>query len=367
MNPLRVGIDASGLVAGKPATGLQRYLASLVTHLEAQSSSIQLWLYFNQPVPPEHLSSFLSNRRAAPFARGWNRLGMGLTMRLDHLDVFHFPAPLMARYCPVPSVVTFHDLAALSLDPEHTAKERRYLNAALDAGRRASALIAVSGNTRDEIRRHLGRDAAVIPEGVDLARFRPDTPGIEDLRRKYRLGRYLLCAGTIQTRKNHIRLIQAFERIAPQIPHTLVIIGMDGSGAEALNDYLSAHPNPRIQRLGYVPEAELPALLAGADALALVSLWEGFGLPLLEAMAAGTPAVTSNSSALAEIAGDAAVLVDPYDVDAIAAGLLRVLTDEGAALREKLIEAGKRRARAYSWDAAAQRTIDVYRQTAARR
>lgn len=371
---LHVGIDASGLVASKPATGLERYLGSLVAALPQASPDLSLHLYFSMPVPPAARApgTILSRVppgervrwRVAPLARGWHRIGMGLAMRLDRLDVFHFPVPLMADYCPVPAVVTVHDLAALTLEPEQTRKERLYVDAALDAGRRATGLIAVSEATRDQIREHVGREAVVIPEGVDLTRFRAEAAQNAAARQRYGLERYILCAGTIQARKNHIRLIQAFEQIAERIPHTLVIAGRDGSGTEALDAYLAAHPNARVRRIGYIPESDLAALYAGADALALVSLWEGFGLPLLEAMACGVPVVTSNVSALVEIAGDAAVTVDPRDVGSIADALLRVLTD--AELRERLIAAGIERAQAFSWDAAARRTVEVYRAVAGR-
>lgn len=376
MRLIKVGIDASGLAAGKRATGLQRYLDALVAHLaaRAEQDGLCLFLYFVRPVArgaqaagtalSRVLPGPLVHWRIAPFERGWQRIGMGLAMQRDRLDVFHFPGPHMAAYCPKPSIVTFHDLAALSVEADQTEKERRYLPDALDAGRRATTLITVSQSARVEIEQHLGRTAVtVIPEGVDLAQFAPAPPAaVSALRARYGLARYILCVGTLQTRKNHLGLIQAFERIQAQIPHSLVLAGGDGSGAEAIRSYLAAHPNPRIRLPGYVEEALLPALYSGADVLALPSLWEGFGLPLVEAMACGTPVLTSNTSSLAEIAANAAFLVNPRDVDAIARGLLTILTE--SALRERLINAGRERAQALSWDRAAEMTAAVYRSTA---
>jgi glycosyltransferase involved in cell wall biosynthesis len=375
---INVGIDASGLAAGKQATGLQRYLGALVAHLAARAEQdrLRLFLYFVRPVPPTACAPGrplsrarpgpLVRWRVAPFERGWQRIGMGLAMQRDRLDVFHFPGPRMAAYCPKPSVVTFHDLAALSVEADQTQKERRYLPDALDAGRRATALITVSQSARAEIAQHLGRtDVTVIPEGVDLAQFVPVPPAaVSALRAHYGLERYILCVGTLQTRKNHLGLIAAFERIQARIPHSLVLAGGDGSGAEAIRAHLSAHPNPRVRLLGYVEEATLPALYTGADVLALPSLWEGFGLPLVEAMACGTPVLTSNVSSLAEVAGSAALLVNPRDIDDIARGLLTVLTEP--ALRERLISAGRERAQALSWDRAAEQTVAIYRATARR-
>ncbi len=368
---LRVGIDASGLAAAKQLSGVKRYLFSLLKALAAQAEAenVQLHLYFTYPPKPNNatLATLLPSRwlrwRVAPIARGWLRLGMGAAMHIDRLGAFHFPAPLMAGYCPVPSVVTIHDLAALSLPPEQTVKERRYLADALAAGKRAHHLIAVSQNAADEVRQHLGRTATVIPEGVDLSIFHPvAAEKVEALRAELNLGRYVLCVGTLQQRKNQVGLLRAFAQIQDQVPHTLVLAGGEGSGADAVRAYLAANPQVRAKRLGYVDEAHLPTLYSGAEAFALPSLWEGFGLPLLEAMACGVPVLTSNLSSLAEVAGEAALLVDPHNDRAIAEGLLRLLTD--SALRVRLQAAGAARARQFSWQAAAQRTLAVYRQAA---
>ncbi len=368
---LRVGIDASGLAAAKQLSGVKRYLFSLLKALseQAEAHTVQLHLYFTYPPKRDNalLAALLPSRwlrwRSAPIARGWLRVGMGAAMHLDRLDAFHFPAPLMAGYCPVPSVVTIHDLAALSLPPEQTVKERRYLADALSAAKRARHLIAVSQNAADEVRQHLGRTATVIPEGVDMSVFQPVAADkVEALRAELGLGRYVLCVGTLQQRKNQVGLLRAFAQIQDRVPHTLVLAGGDGSGAEEVRGYLAAHPQVRAKRLGYVDEAHLPALYSGAEAFALPSLWEGFGLPLLEAMACGVPVLTSNRSSLAEVAGEAALLIDPHDDGAIAEGLLRLLTD--SALRARLQAAGAARAREFSWQAAAQRTLTVYRQAA---
>jgi glycosyltransferase involved in cell wall biosynthesis len=374
MPPLRIGVDASGLAALKPATGLQRYLAGLVTHLAPRCADedLRLYLYFTQPpktpgpplrdVPPGEAIRW----RVAPMARGWQRIGMGLAMLADRIDVFHFPAPLMAGFCPAPAVVTVHDLAALSLDPKHTAKERRYLTDALIAVRRARALIAVSRSAAQEVERHVGRtDSLVIPEGVDAAHFRPvPAEDVQALCERLGVSRYVLCVGTLQTRKNHLGLIRAFAAIQDQIPHTLLLVGGEGSGAAEVRAFLAAHPEIRVQLAGYIDDAHLPALYTGADVLALPSFWEGFGLPLLEAMACGTPVLTSNISSLAEIAGDAALLVDPHNTEAIADGLIRLLSDR--TLRAGLISAGRARALEYDWAETARRTVAVYRAVAGR-
>jgi glycosyltransferase involved in cell wall biosynthesis len=368
--PLRVGIDASALVSRKQPTGVQRYLAELVSHLgtHCEAADIQLCLYSAHPLPdeagPVHALSSVSPRRIrwriAPTIRGWRRIGMGLAMRVDRLDVFHFPSPLTCGYCPVPMVVTLHDLAQLSAGDEASESARAYLRQAREVARRASGLIAVSDSTSRELARHLGRsDAMVIPEGV-ADRFRPVPVAEADAARgRYHLDRYVFCVGTQHVLKNHLRLIQAFEKIQHRVPQSLVIAGGEGSGSAAIRAHLAERPNPRIRCIGYVEHAALPPLYGGADAFAFPSLWEGFGLPLLEAMACGTPALTSDVSALAEIGADAALLVDPMDVAQIADGLHRLLTD--ATLAGRLSEAGLARARRFSWDATARQTAAFYR------
>jgi glycosyltransferase involved in cell wall biosynthesis len=369
---LRIGFDASGLASGKPPTGLERYTHALLRELAARrdEDDLELFVYLaSAPLPDRWDLSGLApgpalHWRVAPLARGWYRVGMGLAMWLDRIAVMHFPAPHIARYCPARSVVTIHDLAAMSLENAVTEKERLYLADARDAGRRASSLIAVSASAGAEIERYLERrDYAIIHEGVDLERFRPASPqAIAELRAEHNLPPYILYVGTLQARKNHLRLFDAFESIADRIPHTLVLVGRDGSGAQAVHERLAQRPNPRIRLMGFVPEAQLPALYSGADALVLPSLWEGFGLPILEAMACDTPVLTSNLSSLVEIAGDAALTVDPRNVEDLADKLHGIVSDD--ALRERLRQRGRERVKAFSWRENARRTIEVYRRTA---
>ena len=369
MKSLRIGYDVSGLFSRKPLTGLERYQLSLLHALlpSLEAADILLYLYSvtasteadfaRHPKLREITTHPRVRWRKAPFTHGWYRFGLGAAMQLDRLDMFHFTTPLLPRYCPVPTVVTFHDLAALSLPESETQKERMYLADMLAAGKRATALIAVSHSTNDALVRYLDRaDAQVILEGVDLTQF--TRVSAAQVRAAYHLSDYILCVGTLHTRKNHLRLIQAFEQIAPKVPHKLLIIGKDGSNADQIHAYLHDHPTDRVVHLGYIDDNILVELYSGASAFIMPSLWEGFGLPLLEAMACGTPVITSNISGLCEIAGDAAVLVDPTSIDDIAQQLYRVLTDAG--LRTTLIALGHQRVAAFSWASAAAQTLDVY-------
>jgi glycosyltransferase involved in cell wall biosynthesis len=213
--------------------------------------------------------------------------------------------------------------------------------------------------TRDRIR--------VIGEGVD-DRFRPQPEGaVRSFRDSYALDRpYVLFVGVLEPRKNLDRLVRAYELAVARTgaPHLLVLIGAIGWKQEAALRAIEQSPlSDRIRLLGYVPERHLPAAYSGADAFLYPSLHEGFGLPPLEAMACGVPVLTSNVTSLPEVVGDAAICVDPSDVEAIAWELERLLSD--TALRAQLAARGLRRAQEFCWDKVAERTMAVYEEAAA--
>jgi glycosyltransferase involved in cell wall biosynthesis len=169
---------------------------------------------------------------------------------------------------------------------------------------------------------------------------------------------FVLSVGTLEPRKNLIRLIRAYRQVAPDVPHALVLAGGDGWHGTELDTELGRGGAGRIVRTGRVDAADLDALYRRAGAFVYPSLYEGFGLPVLDAMSRGVPVVTSNTSALAELAGDHAILVDPTDIAELAEGLHRVLTDHGAAA--DLTARALSHAAAYTWEATARATLDAY-------
>ena len=174
---------------------------------------------------------------------------------------------------------------------------------------------------------------------------------------------YLLVVATLEPRKNLLRLADAYSRLPSvlQRRHPLIIIGARGWLTDELEKRLAPmERKDQVRRLGYIPQEDLPLLYAGAWAFAFPSIYEGFGLPLLEAMRSGVPELTANRSSLPEVAGDAAILVDPEDVDTISAGLERLLTDE--AWRGLAVERGLRQAQPFSWSRCVENTIGVYQQ-----
>jgi glycosyltransferase involved in cell wall biosynthesis len=258
-------------------------------------------------------------------------------------------------------VVTVHDLA-FERFPELFPRNWRWLyRAGLRAAvKRADAILVPSESTADDLRSRTSVDPTrvhVTPLAPSLASS--DGDAVDVLAPLGVASPYVLSVGTIEPRKNLTRSVRAYRQVAPDVPHALVLAGAPGWHAEELETEL-ARPGPgTIVRTGRVSEEQLDALYRGADAFIYPSLYEGFGLPVVEAMSRGVPTITSNTSSLPEVAGDAALLVDPTDVSEIAEALARVLTDP--ALAEDLRARGRARAAKFTWAATARATLDVYR------
>lgn len=238
------------------------------------------------------------------------------------------------------------------------------------SAKRASAIIADSESTRRDILRVVPiapQKITAVPLGVSNV-FKPmRTPGaFEEIRRRYQLpARIILCVGELQARKNLPTLIRAYGRLVQQgLTHSLVIAGRKGWMYDELFQAVqSLNLTDRVIFTGYVPEQDLPLLYNVADVFVYPSLYEGFGLPVLEAMACGIPVVTTNVSSMPEITGDAGVLVDPYDVDSMADAIRRVVVDRE--IHAELECKGLERARMFSWERTAKETVAVYERIAA--
>ena len=286
----------------------------------------------------------------------------------DRLDLFHATHYVLPPLWKTRAVVTIHDIIHL-LYPEFLPNRAAHLYARFMIRRsltRAGRIVTVSYNTRRDLVDYFDIPAAridVIYNGVS-SRFRPDVPREEKRRVAALLGipsPYLLFLGGEKPHKNVQNVVRAFGKVRREqsLPHTLVLAGPLPQNPARLEALISALDlSDAVRRPGVVEDSDLPALYAGADAFLYPTLYEGFGLPVVEAMACGTPVLTSSNSALQEIAGGHALLVDPMDVDAIAAGILLLATDAGA--RADYAELGKKRALDFSWDKTARRTLEVY-------
>ncbi|MGE4530469.1 MAG: glycosyltransferase family 4 protein [Acidithiobacillus sp.] len=336
-------------------TGLQRYALELGKHLGNEIGIV---------APKRYLNRAQGN--------AWEQFY--LPMRLRNSVLF---SPANTGPLVLPNqVVTVHDVAQLDryclseLKNEIDSKSAawyRFLTPRLV--KRAAHIITISEFSKERILAHTGIDDShitVIPNGVD-SRFRPHTPDevSEQVNGLYLPSRhYVLCVGSLEPRKNLVRLLQAWSRIQADIPSDiwLVLTGKRGNSRVFANAAGMDTLPPRVYLTGYVADQVLPALYAGAMVFAFPSLYEGFGLPPLEAMACGVPVLTGNYTSLPEVVGDAGVMVDSACVDEIATGLLALI--ENDVLRRDLIDKGLLRAKQFDWSDTAERTWDVLRQVA---
>ncbi|MCC6490038.1 MAG: glycosyltransferase family 4 protein [Candidatus Hydrogenedentes bacterium] len=365
--PMILGVDARAANAERRA-GTGTYCCELLRALAPLCGVHTLRLYLDAPPRAGFpIGEGQAEFRILPPAWGWTQRALRAELRREPPDVFLAPTMQVPFGVPCLVAVTVHDLAFFDFGRYFTWGGRlRSIVQARYATRRADHIFAVSESARDELTRILRvprERITVTPHGVSAAfSSAPDELAQCALPSTYALPeRYILYVGRLQPRKNIERLINAFEilrRSHPDLPHDLVIAGDKGWLYDQI--FLKAQASvfaDRIHFLGFVPAELLPNLMQRADVFALVSLWEGFGIPVIEAMACGTAVVASNCSSLPEVAGDAAVLVDPYSVEAIAAGLAAVLTQEQ--FRADLSTRGRERARNFSWRTAAERTLEV--------
>jgi glycosyltransferase involved in cell wall biosynthesis len=286
-----------------------------------------------------------------------------LYYRVELMHSLHYTFPLL---CARPRVVTIHDMTHSLWPNMHTVGRRLAMSFfAKIAMRHAEGVLFVSQSTRNDAEKLFGMGnnlRRVTPLGVDDACFSViSQPQIRDTLSRLKIeSPYILFLGTLEPRKNVLRLIQAFDSIGDKYPqHTLVIAGVLGWNYQpALNAIERSIRKQRIIRLGYVTPEDKASLLAGCDLLVYPSLYEGFGLPVLEGMAAGVPIVTSNVSSLPEVAGDAAIMVNPISTEEISNAMCRVLEEK--LYSEKLRQAGKIQARKFSWKRTARLTYAAY-------
>lgn len=289
-------------------------------------------------------------------------------------NVFFSPAHYGPRFSPVPYVVTIHDLSYLHF-PELFKKNDLYqlTNWSKYSIQNSAHIIAPSKSTKDDIVKNYKVSPSKITvtyEGYDKERFKPQPKIVIDkIKKKYKIiGDYLIFVGTLQPRKNIERLIEAFSLLVRARDTrgtldtldtlSLVIVGKKGWLYDSIFQKVKdLDLEDKVIFTDFVPDADLPALISGAKAYVNPSLWEGFGIPPVEAQACGVPIVVSNTSSLPEIVGDSAVLVDPLSIDAVKVGIEKILKDEK--LRARLTKTGLENAKRFSWRESARITLEV--------
>ena len=368
---MNIGIDVSILQRGG---GVANYIYHLLEGLKQVSSGHQYKLFFNSVkkanLPIDHnffkvRTTRIPNRILQLF---WLYLRFPpVEWLLGNIDVFHSPAhsPVYA-YCPSARkwIVTVHDLFTFKLNYDKKTQEKEMI-VLRRIEQNAERVIAVSNSTRNdllEIIPSLDSRVVVIPEGVD-ERFYKEKFYSKVLVKYGIQAPYILYIGAAGSHKNLPCLINVFKRLSEIIPHSLVFAGRITERYKAVikltNDI---NLQNRVVFAGTIEENDLSSIYKGADLLALPSLYEGFGLVLLEAMASGTPVVASNISSIPEVVGDAAKLFDPHDEEEMYAAIYTVVSN--SSLRKKMKEKGLERARLFSWKKMAQETLRIYEEVA---
>ncbi len=374
---MRIGLDGKILTLRAGGTG--RYAINLTRAMLAEAAACRPDLDFVIFTGPQTSRDVMEEFEGACdecFLGAKSSVIRSLTLvpaalRRLHIDVFHgmdhVGIPLVGNAAKC--VVTVHDVIPLILPRTFTLRHRLVVRMALARVRqKADRIIVPSQTVKRDVVEHLSlaEDLVVVtPEGCE-PRFRPVAAeaSLREVAAKYGLPpRYVLAVGTLEPRKNLTTLLEAFARLqrAAAIDPALriVLAGARGWLEEPIFRTVRSLGLEQVVHFpGFIDDDDLPAVYSGAALFVFPSLYEGFGLPLLEAMACGVPVITSNISSMPEVAGDAAMLVDPRDVDGLAAAIAQVLRDE--ALRDRLRGAGIARARQFSWETAARQTLDAY-------
>ncbi len=358
---MKIAIDISQIVYG---TGVSTYTRNLVERLVVLYPKDHFILFGGSLRSQKILHSFLKGHDNVshvimpipPKITGllWNSFHLFSPDKfLANPDIIHTSdwAEPPSKY---PKVTTVHDLIPFIFPQTTTSSIRSTHRKRLAwVNKESDAIISVSDSTKSDLESVLRikqERITVVPEGVD-GFFKPQPPFIIDtILRKYSItGDYIFSLSTLEPRKNQVKLIKAFKKLKTKFPQLkLVIAGKTGWGE-------GIQPTTDVKLLGFVPDADLPALFSGSLAYVLVSLYEGFSLTHLEAMACGTAVVGSNVSSMPEVIGRAGVLVDPNSIEDIAQGIEKALES-----RDEYIEKGLKRASLYSWEEAAKLTHAVY-------
>ncbi len=370
----QIGIDYTSAI--HQSAGIGRYTRELVQALAAEWPAAQYRLFVANarraalPSLPGQNFSWQPTRLSERWlARLWYRLQLPLAINrwTGPLHLFHAPDFFLPPVdASTRTIVTVHDLSFVRHPESVMPGMSHHLNTWVPRSvQRANHVIAVSEATRQdliELYRTPPDKISVLYHGV-TPEFAPVTSAarLNEVRQKYNLGQnpFILSVGTLQPRKNYQRLVRALAQLEADL--SLVIVGGRGWQVEPLLAEIEQRKlAARVHLPGFVADADLPALYSAAALFVYPSLYEGFGLPALEAMACGTPVIATNRSALPEVVGNAGLLIDPYNVDELAAAINRLLRD--ADLRAQLAAAGRARAAQFTWPAMARQLVELYRQ-----
>jgi glycosyltransferase involved in cell wall biosynthesis len=371
---MRIGFDASAL--GARTTGASEYQRQLLAALPGVAPTLELTVYTARGGVGSAPAGMTA--REMPWDAGarmrrilYGGLAWRRQWKRDRLDLLHVPVYYLPPGAPAKSIVTIYDARFLRMPETYPRLRYAFLRSAVPWSlRRASQVVTISEFTKGELVTLLGIDPDHITVTLLAARdeFVPvsDPANLVSVRRKYRLPEhFLLSASALEPRKNLARTVDAFALARRRgLTHELVLAGAKYFGTNDIGSAIARHGLERVVHLpGYVEDLDMPALYSAADAFIYPSLYEGFGIPLLESMACGTPVIASDAASIPEVVGTAARLVDPRDVESMAEGIVEVLTDTCRAAA--LCAAGFERVKLFSWERTARETAALYRRVIA--
>jgi glycosyltransferase involved in cell wall biosynthesis len=363
---MNIGIDAR--IAYYNRSGLYRYLIGLLKPLTKNTSqhSFKIFQSWKQPRPLDQSQNATTKLMFTPCHCPWEKYLLPLELCREKLDLFHiidFYAPLTARFR---TVFTIHDLYFLKDKDAMDKAGLKHYQELLNYLPQAAHVICDSFSTKDDLLSYASIDPAkvsVIYPGLVSEFYSISAQSAAVVKTKYRLpDNYFLFVGTIEPRKNLVRTIEAYHMAAKKLGDKMWPMFLAGrcayKASEVLDTISSLSLSSKVKYLGELAEDEILGLYHGASALLYVSLYEGFGFPILEAMATRTAIITSNTSSLGEVAQDAALFADPLNTESIAGNIVRIV--EEASLREDLIAKGLRRVQDFSWENTAAQVLGVY-------
>jgi glycosyltransferase involved in cell wall biosynthesis len=369
-----IGIDGNEANI-KERVGIGQYAYEVLRHLyQYQKLNIKYQIFLkDRPLPDLPKETDWWRYTIVGPRKFWTQIGLPLALFKDNLqkksplDVFFTPSHYAPRFCPFPYTISIMDLSFLIYPGMFKPKDLWQLKSWTQSSvKAAQKILTISQASKRDIIRYYqvpGSKVVVTYPGINNQPIKMETD-IEKTKKKYGLSEdYILSVGTLQPRKNFVKLIESFNLLTSQFPNiTLVIAGKKGW----LYDEILLAPKKfglqnKVKFLDYVPDEDLPGLYQGAACFVLVSLYEGFGLPALEAMRLGCPTVVSNVSSLPEVVGEAGILVDPHNTQDIARGISEVL-NLSQDQRKEIVEKGKAQAAKFSWDKCARETLEVLKE-----
>ncbi|RLC37862.1 hypothetical protein DRH29_00395 [candidate division Kazan bacterium] len=353
--PKKIGVDGSALVKSNP-TGVEKATAEILLALFRLDVNNRYFIYAPSQLPDKFKNFSNVVARVMPSQRFWTQTALPRAIMRDNLDVFWSPSNILPPKLPPKSLATIYDVAFVKY-PECYSWWSRILQRAsvLRAKSLATRIITITQNTKEDLRRYFNMPASQI----DIVPMARPTQAASAAKLPPKWKNYILAVGRVEHKKNSLNIVKAFEKLSAKYSNLhLVFAGPAGYGFGEIKKRIdNSSQSHNIHLLGFVSGEELNSLYRNAKLLLTPSLYEGFGLTILEGFAADIPVVTSDIGAMKEVAGNAAVLVNPHDAESIMSGVDRLLSGEAA--RRRCISAGRERLRDFSWEKSASKIRDI--------